>query len=912
MSYLNEHTFAGQLGHWLALASFVGAVFAGITYLLFAQLGGDGWRSLGRLFFRLHSVAVLGIIVTLFVMLFNHWYEFDYVWKHSNSAMPLRYIASCFWEGQEGSFLLFTFWNVVLGNILIVRAKDWEGPVLVVFALTQAFLASMLLGVYIHMGEASDAFVRIGSSPFLLIRELPENLGMPWTTLPDYLAKIPQFQDGRGLNPLLQNYWMVIHPPTLFLGFASTLVPFSYAMAGLWKNRLKEWIAPALPWTFFGIMVLGTGILMGGAWAYEALSFGGFWAWDPVENGSLVPWIVLVGTGHLMLINQRKETSLFTTLLLALGTWLLVLYSTFLTRSGVLGDTSVHSFTGEGMLPGLLILMLAFVMLSTAMLNSQRDLRIYYVVLSIALLITGYFWDKLSVAILLFAGLTLIMTIVAWTARPEFKDAADENGTSREFWLFIGSMVLLLSAVQITWTTSIPVYNLLFGSLGDAVKRAPPVEAIPHYNKWQVPFAFIVSLLAGVGQYLRYRSTNMVRFWREIALAVVGAAVVTALCVWWLSYTWREGTLVALLFATTFAVLANASYFLKTLRGSLKNAGPSVAHVGFALVLLGATISTSRQQPISRNVKGPLLSSLSDEFSDNKEMLLYKGDTVPIGEHFVTYTDSRKDGVNLHFDMDYLGAVPRHFSKGDTVRVRSSIFVANDDHVAGNSFLLDQPEHWRPLDSAAHHVFWHAPTWSSTAPGDKEFSLAPFVQLNPRFGNVAEPSTRHWPHRDLYTHIRYAKLDPADSTDFMPPQLFEKNVGDTILTPTCVIVVDSIRTVRDSVITNRLGPEFVAYAPVLKVRDLYDPTRWFEARPVIVYRFDQPVGSKGFEIPALRMKVDIASVKGDRLGIHVYEHEFVIMQAIIFPGINILWIGCVLMALGTGMAVWQRLKRMRA
>lgn len=124
--------------------------------------------------------------------------------------------------------------------------------------------------------------VRVGSSPFLLIRELPENLGLPWTNLPDYLTMIPQFKDGRGLNPLLQNYWMVIHPPTLFFGFASTLIPFAFAIAGLWTKRYKEWMEPALPYTFFGIAVLGTGILMGGAWAYEALSFGGFWAWDPV------------------------------------------------------------------------------------------------------------------------------------------------------------------------------------------------------------------------------------------------------------------------------------------------------------------------------------------------------------------------------------------------------------------------------------------------------------------------------------------------------------------------------------------------------------------------------------------------------------------------------------------------------
>ncbi|MBL0045046.1 MAG: hypothetical protein IPP33_11845 [Flavobacteriales bacterium] len=288
-------------------------------------------------------------------------------------------------------------------------------------------------------------------------------------------------------------------------------------------------------------------------------------------------------------------------------------------------------------------------------------------------------------------------------------------------------------------------------------------------------------------------------------------------------------------------------------------------------------------------------------------MLLYKGDTLPLGDHFVTYTDSRVDGVNMHFDMDYLRSEPRHFRKGDTIRVRNSIFVSNDDGTAG-SFLMDQPAHWHPLDSAAHRVFWTAEQWSSKAPGAKEFALEPFVQLNPRFGNVAEPSTRHWLQRDLYTHIRYAKLDPEDTTDHMPARLFEKNVGDTIITPTCLIVVDSIRVVQDSVIMNRLGPEYVAYAPLLKVRDLYDPTRWFEAKPVIVYRFDQPVGSKGFDIPALNVKLDLVS-EGLAAWHQCLRTRIRDRTGHRLPRIGILWIGCVLMALGTGMAVWQRIRR---
>jgi cytochrome c-type biogenesis protein CcmF len=917
VSYIGEHAWAGVLGHILTILSFSGALLALVAYTLFTQTKDLGWRTLARAAFRVHSIAILGIVVTLFTMLFNHWFAYDYVWKHSNTEMPLRYIASCFWEGQEGSFLLWTFWTMVLGNLLIWKAKTWEGPVLAVFALVQVFLATMLLGIYVFD-------VRVGSSPFLLIRELPENIGLPWTKLPTYLAMIPQFKDGRGLNPLLQNYWMVIHPPTLFFGFASTLIPFAFAIAGLWTRRVKEWMEPALPWTFFGIGVLGTGILMGGAWAYEALSFGGFWAWDPVENASLVPWLTLVGTGHLMLINKRKDTSLFTTLFLALLTFLLVLYSTFLTRSGVLGDTSVHSFTGEGMLPGLLIFMLTFVVVAVTALNTHRTDRLFYFGLSVLIFVLGVTLQVQVPAIILFVAVSLVMTVVAYRKGP-FHGHEEEQLLTREFWLFIASLVLLLSAMQIIFSTSIPVFNLLlapfqsaFQSLHDATgwgwahtlatdKLAPPVEAKAHFNKWQIPFAFIVAMLVAFGQYLRYKKTDKKKFFRELRWSLIGALVLTILATWWLEYRLVEGNLVALLFATCFAVLSNAFYIPMVLKGKLSKAGPSIAHVGFALVLLGALISTSREKIVTRNQTGPVLNFLNKDFNDSKDMLLYLGDTLPVGEHFVTFKGKRQEGVNLYYDMDWMKSVPRNFHVGDTVRVRSMLFIAKDDHVASDNFLSDQPEHWAPLETFTRSEMWRASDWSSHRAGPKEFALKPMVQLNPRFGNVAEPSTKHWVDHDLYTHIRYAKLDTA-ADGHMPARTYEKSVGDTIVTPTCVILIDSIRTVRDSVTLARLGPDFTVYILNMRVRDLYDQNRWFEAKPVVIYHDGQNVGSKGFAIPELNVKFDLATVKGDQVGLNVSEREFVIMQAIMFPGINILWIGCILMALGTLVAVRQRVR----
>src|SRR5690606_3474489 len=144
----------------------------------------------------------------------------------------------------------------------------------------------------------------IGSTPFDLLRD---RIQAPIFSRPDYLKFI---KDGNGLNPLLQNYWMVIHPPELFLGFALTTIPFAYTIAALWSGKYKEWIKPTLRWSLVTGAILITGISMGGAWAYESLNFGGYWAWDPVENASFVPWLVVIAALHTLLVFKATGRSL--------------------------------------------------------------------------------------------------------------------------------------------------------------------------------------------------------------------------------------------------------------------------------------------------------------------------------------------------------------------------------------------------------------------------------------------------------------------------------------------------------------------------------------------------------------------------------------------------------------------------
>jgi cytochrome c-type biogenesis protein CcmF len=277
-AFKGEHLLPGHLGQFFTILAFGSALFAAISYYFATTNPGDtSWKRLGRLGAYINTIAVIGIGVCLYYIILNHLFEYYYAWEHSSRALPTHYIISSFWDGQEGSFWLWTFWQAVLGNILIWKAKSWETPVMAVVSLSQAILATMLIGVDIFGS-------RIGTSPFILLREainLKEQVPIYATNAEYYHNYLTYIKDGNGMNPLLQNYWMVIHPPTLFLGFASMVVPFAYAIAGLWQKRYKDWVHAAIPYALFAMMILGTGIIMGAFWAYESLSFGGFWAWDP-------------------------------------------------------------------------------------------------------------------------------------------------------------------------------------------------------------------------------------------------------------------------------------------------------------------------------------------------------------------------------------------------------------------------------------------------------------------------------------------------------------------------------------------------------------------------------------------------------------------------------------------------------
>lgn len=763
----------------------------------------------------------------------------------------MKYILSCFWEGQEGSFLLWTFWNVVLGLILNRFLKDgeWEAPTLTVFSLVQVFLASMILGIYI--GDH-----KIGSNPFLLLREHSDFMNLPFIQNANYLEKL----DGRGLNPLLMNYWMTIHPPTLFLGFSSTLIPFAFAIAAFWNKRYNDWQRIALPWTFFSILILGVGILMGGAWAYEALSFGGFWAWDPVENSSLVPWLIVVAAGHTMIINKNKGGSLFTTHFLSISGFLLVLYSTFLTRSGILGNASVHAFTDLGMQGQLVLYMLTFVFISILLLIQNELVRSSYLILSLLLLFFAAVFGFKKYALYIWLAASTVLTF--WSYIKDFPKEKDEEALySREFWLFLGSVVLLLSSLIITYFTSLPVINKLFGSSYAQLK-------VHEYNEFILPFAVVLVLLIAAAQFLKYKKNDAGVFYKKLMVSTLLSLVfgITAsLPLYFITEqtfsTYEKLGYTVLLISSLFAVFANLDYMLRVLKGNVKKSGASIAHIGFALILVGALISTSKKITLSKNTSKQNLSELGENFDNQKSILLTKGDTLPMGPYLVTYRGKERKGIDVYFKVDYL--------------------KLNSDN---------KPEY--------------------------DFSLTPKVQDNPRMGKAAEPDTKHYLGRDIYTHVTYADLeteiDSSVAEKFNDAKNYIGHVKDSIFATNAIIVIDSLLT-NVSEKEYEKNDSLLQVTAVLTAFDVKGNA--YKAYPK--YTIKNNVAIPGEDvIEKLGLKFVFWKINPDEGTIEVTMSErisnskdFIVMEAHLFPFINVLWLGCIIMALGTTIAIIERVRQ---
>ncbi|MBE7178874.1 MAG: cytochrome c biogenesis protein CcsA, partial [Mucilaginibacter polytrichastri] len=675
-----------------------------------------------------------------------------------------------------------------------------------VVALSQVFLASMLLGVE-FFGS------RIGSSPFILLRDAVPG---PIFQRADYLNYV---KDGNGLNPLLQNYWMVIHPPTLMLGFAAMIVPFAYGIAGLWQKRFADWIKPAIPWSLFACMILGTGIIMGSFWAYEALNFGGFWAWDPVENGSIIPWLTLIAGVHVLIVFKNTGHSFFTAIFLVLISFVLVLYASYLTKSGVLGETSVHAFTDLGM-------------------NAQHVIYMF-----------------------VFLIISVWLIVLRWKELPITKK--DEETYSREFWMFVGAIFLVLSCFHLTVVTSIPVWNKLFGT-----DIAPPTNPVKHYNTIQAAFAVVITLLTAVTQFLKYKKTDPKRFAITSLVYLVVSALLTLGVVFLTGINDTNIIFALVTFGGIYTLMANARVLSEALKGKWKLAGSAVAHIGFGLLLVGALIAAATNKVVSINNTGIGFGAEFEKNNNKSEenILLYKNEPVKMDKYTVTYLT---DSVVL----------PNHYYK-----VNYKV-VDDKGKVSEN------------------------------------FNLYPTAQLNPKMGLVASPDTRHYLFHDVYTHVSMAPIKDAseaaeeehahgaaadEDKSYDPPKTEDVKIGDTVRYKSGFIVLKALN--KNARLQNMpLAKSDVAVGATLEITQL--DGKKFTAEPVFLIKGQNRYDfAKNVDEANLKLRFANILPEAGKIQLMVYEKKqaekaYIVMKAIQFPYINFFWAGTVIMIVGFLMSI---------
>lgn len=491
----------GTIFIWIGFAAALLAAFS--YYRLAANKVSD--PTLARRSFWATVLSVVGASVLLMFSILNHQFEYAYVWGYSSKDLPLHLLVSTFWAGQEGSFLFWALCAVLIGIALLkfCRRNKMEFEVMAVYMLTVAVLLVLM----------------IAKPPFQYL----------WEAYPDQLTPGNVPNDGRGLNPLLQNVWMIAHPPVLFIGFATMAVPFAFAIAALWHKRYNEWVVPALPWVAFGALSLGAGLMLGGYWAYGVLGWGGWWGWDPVENSSLIPWITIVILLHTLLVQRKTGKLARTNFVLAIVSFLLVVYSTFLTRSGILGESSVHSFVDPGNL-------------------------VYSLLIGWILLMTGI-------------GATMLAR--RWK---ELKRIAVPAGTwSRESFLALGAVAMALSALVIFLGTSWPI-----------VSNATVEPAF--YDKTNLPIAIVLSLLLGLSLFTRWgvedRSELVKRSLLPFALSLIAAAILSVFGV----QDWQM-----LIFAWSAFFILTITIRLLVVMGKEdpRLVGGPMAHIGLAILFLG-------------------------------------------------------------------------------------------------------------------------------------------------------------------------------------------------------------------------------------------------------------------------------------------------------------------------------------
>lgn len=527
----------------------------------------DRFNIWARRFYYLTSACVVIGAGCLMTLILGQQYTLEYVAKNSNQGLAFGYRFASFWSDQEGTFFLWALYNTVFGAFLLWRAKSDERWVMPFFTLINVSLFALLTfmnpfwlpdshEVRTGLTEALNSAITAHQiDPSLMDKVLAYLPKSAWDHFLYYMgwAKYWKIPDGKGLNEQLQNFWMVIHPPTLFLGYSSMVIPSCFAMGALMRRDYDNWVNRAAPWLMFSWTVLGTGIFLGAYWAYETLGWGGYWSWDPVENSSLMPWLMGTTLIHGLLAQRNRGNLKQANLFLGVMTGAVVLLGSFLVRSGVL-EGSVHSFA-----------------------TPQKSVYITLVAI-------------MSIWFLLAVGIWI------WRFSDIQSEIAYETTWERHFGFFLG--LISLSAVTLVVMFGVFIIPVIVPLV---MHQKPNVE-FTFYNKSLLPVAFLIVLLMGLTPLMpwrRVRENDGPKAFATVMLwtaALIGVLFVIA-GAWAAVGHFRDHNDFAYIvvgLGLAFALVSNVTYLVKAARGGgIYNIGPWLAHIGF-LVIVGGILITSR------------------------------------------------------------------------------------------------------------------------------------------------------------------------------------------------------------------------------------------------------------------------------------------------------------------------------
>ncbi|PIR19855.1 MAG: hypothetical protein COV45_09390 [Deltaproteobacteria bacterium CG11_big_fil_rev_8_21_14_0_20_47_16] len=472
------------------------SIFSLVAGLLGGRMANAAWQTT-----RLIMMMLVGASILLILAFIANDYSIAYVAHYSNRSLPFFYKITGLWAGLDGSLLFWVTILSVLGFVMMHRLQK-QAPELV--AVANASVMGVIFFFALMLLFPANPFTRLVTTP----------------------------ADGTGLNPLLQNEYMVIHPPSLYMGYVSAAIPFAIAMAMMWRRKATDIDSQILrPWLYLCWTFLTLGNLLGMHWAYVELGWGGFWAWDPVENAAVMPWFVLTGLLHSMIVQERRGQFRMWNMVLVVLAFMLTLFGTYLTRSGIV--QSVHAFSNSTLGP-------------------------YFISLMIVTALVGF------------------GSIVAHRKSLQPR-ALFESVVSKEGAYLLCTILMVAATVAIIWGTMMPTITEAIS--GDRVTVGPP-----YFNRMMAPIGLFVLLLMGVGPVAKWTHDELLPLLKRIWLPTFVAGCV-ALIAWYKGllnpYMYSAAIMVAFAFTTTVHKLFTGK------RRNPRREGAYIVHLGFVIMFLG-------------------------------------------------------------------------------------------------------------------------------------------------------------------------------------------------------------------------------------------------------------------------------------------------------------------------------------